>query len=99
MFTPSEHRSVPAKPEPLHQNATIANVPVARPGHPTTTTHPSISAAVSGDRRITPFDRVGSIGRCVVVERLSELEKWRIAELAAQGLPLRLIAREIGRSH
>jgi len=34
-----------------------------------------------------------------VVERLSELEKWRIAELAAQGLPLRLIAREIGRSH
>ena len=33
------------------------------------------------------------------MERLSELEKWRIAELAAQGLPLRLIAREIGRAH
>jgi IS30 family transposase len=34
-----------------------------------------------------------------VVERLSELEKWRIAELAAQGLPSRVIGREIGRSH
>jgi hypothetical protein len=34
-----------------------------------------------------------------VVERLSELEKWRIAELSAQGLPLRLIAQEIGRAH
>jgi IS30 family transposase len=34
-----------------------------------------------------------------VVERLSELERWRIAELAAQGLPSRVIGREIGRSH
>ena len=34
-----------------------------------------------------------------MVERLSELEKWRIAELAAQRLPLRLVAVEIGRSH
>jgi IS30 family transposase len=34
-----------------------------------------------------------------VVERLSELEKWRIAELAGQGLPLRLIAKELGRAH
>jgi len=33
------------------------------------------------------------------VERLSELEKWRIAELAAQGLPSRVIGREIGRAH
>src|ERR1700690_4385296 len=39
------------------------------------------------------------IGRCVVVERLSELEKWRIAELAAQGLPVRVIGKEIGRAH
>jgi IS30 family transposase len=44
------------------------------------------------------FDRVGSIGRCVV-ERLSELEKWRIAELSAQGLPSRVIGKEIGRAH
>jgi IS30 family transposase len=56
------------------------------------------SAAVSGDQRISTFDRVGSIGRCVV-ERLSELEKWRIAELAAQGLPSRVIGKEIGRAH
>ena len=34
-----------------------------------------------------------------MVERLSELEKWRIAELAAQGLPSRVIGKEIGRSH
>jgi IS30 family transposase len=34
-----------------------------------------------------------------VGERLSELEKWRIAELAAQGLPSRVIGREVGRSH
>jgi IS30 family transposase len=34
-----------------------------------------------------------------MAERLSELEKWRIAELAAQGLPSRVIGREIGRSH
>jgi len=34
-----------------------------------------------------------------VSERLSELEKWRIAELAAQGLPSRLIGQEIGRHH
>jgi IS30 family transposase len=33
------------------------------------------------------------------VERLSELEKWRIAELAAQGLPSRVIGKEIGRAH
>lgn len=33
------------------------------------------------------------------MERLSELEKWRIAELAAQGLPSRVIGKEIGRSH
>ena len=32
-------------------------------------------------------------------ERLSELEKWRIAELSAQGLPSRLIGQEIGRHH
>ena len=30
-------------------------------------------------------------------ERLSELERWRIAELAAQGSTTRLIAKEIGR--
>jgi hypothetical protein len=34
-----------------------------------------------------------------VGERLSVLEKWRIAELAAQGLPSRVIGREVGRSH
>ena len=34
-----------------------------------------------------------------MVERLSELEKWRIAELAAQGWPARLIGKEIGRAH
>jgi IS30 family transposase len=34
-----------------------------------------------------------------VGERLSELEKWRIAELAAHGLPSRVIGRELGRSH
>jgi transposase, IS30 family len=34
-----------------------------------------------------------------VGERLSELEKWRIAELAAQGLPSRAIGKELGRSH
>ena len=33
------------------------------------------------------------------MERLSELEKWRIAELAAHGLPSRVIGRELGRSH
>lgn len=33
------------------------------------------------------------------MERLSELEKWRIAELSAQGLPSRVIGKEIGRSH
>jgi IS30 family transposase len=33
------------------------------------------------------------------VERLSELEKWRIAELSAQGLPSRVIGEEIGRAH
>ena len=32
-------------------------------------------------------------------ERLSELEKWQIAELAAQGLPSRVIGKEIGRAH
>ena len=58
----------------------------------------AITAAVSGGQRISTFDRVGSIGRCVV-ERLSELEKWRIAELSAQGLPSRLIGKEIGRAH
>ena len=34
-----------------------------------------------------------------MAERLSELERWRIAELAAQGLTTRLIAKEIGRGH
>jgi IS30 family transposase len=34
-----------------------------------------------------------------VAQRLSELERWRIAELAAQGSTTRLIAREIGRGH
>jgi IS30 family transposase len=34
-----------------------------------------------------------------VGERLSELEKWRIAELAAQQLPSRVIGQELGRSH
>ena len=34
-----------------------------------------------------------------MVQRLSELERWRIAELAAQGLTTRLIAREVGRGH
>ena len=34
-----------------------------------------------------------------MVERLSELEKWRIAELSARGLPSRVIGKEIGRSH
>jgi IS30 family transposase len=34
-----------------------------------------------------------------VSERLSELEKWRIAELAAQELPVRVIGKEIGRAH
>ena len=33
------------------------------------------------------------------MERLSELEKWRIAELAAKGLPSRVIGKEIGRAH
>ena len=42
------------------------------------------NGAVSGGQRITSLDRVRSIGRCVV-ERLSELEKVRIAELAALG--------------
>jgi IS30 family transposase len=32
-----------------------------------------------------------------MAERLSELERWRIAELSAQGLTTRLIAAEIGR--
>src|SRR5262249_44503662 len=59
----------------------------------------AITAAVSGGQRITSFDRVGSIGRCVVVERLSELERWRIAELSAEGSTTRLIAKEIGRGH
>ena len=34
-----------------------------------------------------------------MAERLSELERWRIAELAARGLTTRLIARDIGRGH
>ena len=33
------------------------------------------------------------------MERLSELEKWRIAGLSAPGLPSRLIGKEIGRHH
>jgi len=34
-----------------------------------------------------------------VVQRLSELERWRIAELSAQGWTTRLIAEEVGRGH
>jgi IS30 family transposase len=34
-----------------------------------------------------------------VGERLSDLERWRIAELTAQGWTTRLIAKEIGRGH
>jgi transposase, IS30 family len=34
-----------------------------------------------------------------VAQRLSELERWRIAELSAQGSTTRLIAKEIGRAH
>jgi IS30 family transposase len=34
-----------------------------------------------------------------VGERLSELERWRIAELTAQGWTTRLIAKELGRGH
>jgi len=34
-----------------------------------------------------------------VAQRLSELERWRIAELSAQGSTTRLIAKEIGRGH
>jgi IS30 family transposase len=34
-----------------------------------------------------------------MAERLSELEKWRVAELASQGWPTRLIGKEIGRAH
>ena len=34
-----------------------------------------------------------------MAERLSELERWRIAELAARGLTTRLIAKDIGRGH
>jgi IS30 family transposase len=34
-----------------------------------------------------------------MAERLSELERWRIAELSAQGWTTRLIAREVGRGH
>jgi IS30 family transposase len=34
-----------------------------------------------------------------MAERLSELERWRIAELSAQGWTTRLIAQEIGRGH
>jgi IS30 family transposase len=33
-----------------------------------------------------------------VGERLSELERWRIAELSARGLPSRVIGKEIGRA-
>jgi hypothetical protein len=32
-----------------------------------------------------------------MAERLSELERWRIAELSAQGWTTRLIAKEVGR--
>jgi IS30 family transposase len=42
------------------------------------------------------LDRSGGV---VVGERLSELERWWIAELAAQGLPSRLIGAQIGRHH
>jgi len=34
-----------------------------------------------------------------MAERLSELEKWRVAELASPGWPTRLIGKEIGRAH
>ena len=34
-----------------------------------------------------------------MAQRLSELERWRIAELAAEGWPTRLIGKEIGRAH
>ena len=34
-----------------------------------------------------------------MAQRLSELERWRIAELAARGLTTRLIAKDIGRGH
>ena len=56
------------------------------------------SAPVSGDQRIGTFDRVGSIGRCVV-ERLSERVKEEIVRLSAEGLPRRLIGAQIGRHH
>ena len=34
-----------------------------------------------------------------MAERLSELERWRIAELAARGWTTRLIVKDIGRGH
>ncbi len=34
-----------------------------------------------------------------MAERLSELERWRIAELSAQGWTTRMIAKEVGRGH
>ena len=34
-----------------------------------------------------------------MAQRLSELERWRIAELSAEGWTTRLIAKEIGRGH
>jgi transposase, IS30 family len=51
---------------------------------------------VNASRLSIELDRSGG---CVVAERLSELERWRIAELAAQGSTTRLIAKEIGRGH
>ena len=54
------------------------------------------SQGVNASRLSIELDRSGGV---LWSERLSELEKWRIAELAAQGLPTRLIGKEIGRAH
>jgi IS30 family transposase len=52
------------------------------------------SQGVNASRPSIELDRLGG---AVMSERLSELERWRIAELASQGSTTRLIAKEIGR--
>lgn len=51
-----------------------------------------------GGQGIGTFDRVGSIGRCGCGAVIGVGEAG-IAELVAQGLPSRLIGKEIGRAH
>ena len=70
--------------EPTSKGIQPIEPPGLRPGVRSRWSRRARSAAVSGDQRITSFDRVGSIGRCGV-EELSEREKEAIGRLSAMG--------------